>query len=201
MTTADASSAPRPRHTLWRIVLFILLLIPAIPSIYIFIISIYGDIAGCNVAGGECIVGGRSLGEVAKRGLDAAAAFSTLFVLLGAVWFALCLFPIHRSFASAGSRLVAALLVAGWSVLGAIIMGLIALAGLAPHCSFNEGGVGTCRIFGVATQTGHQIGTALWGVMIGMPTTALVFIVYAVVIVIASNKTRQKTLTFPPRSA
>jgi len=199
MSALDASPAPKPRYLRWRLVLLILLLIPAIPSIYILILSIYGDIAGCKVAAGECIVGGRSLGEVARRALDAAAAFSTLFVVLGAVWFALCLFPIHRSFANAGSRLVAAFFVAGWSVIGPIIMGLIALASIAPHCSFNEGGVGSCRIFGVATQSGHAIGTALWGIMIGMPTAALVFIVYAIFVAIRAGKTKQKTLTFPPR--
>ena len=199
MSVLDALPAPKPRYLRWRLVLLILLLIPAIPSIYILILSIYGDIAGCKVAAGECIVGGRSLGEVARRALDAAAAFSTLFVVLGAIWFALCLFPIHRSFANAGSRLVAAFSVAGWSVIGPIIMGLIALTSIAPHCSFNEGGVGTCRIFGVATQSGHAIGTALWGIMIGMPTAALVFIVYAIFVAIRAGKTKQKTLTFPPR--
>jgi hypothetical protein len=198
MSVLDALPSPKPRRMIWRIVLFILLLIPAIPSIYILIISVYGGIAGCDPAGAACVIGGRSLGDVAKRALDAAAAFATLFVLLGGFWFAFALIFIHRSFSSAGSRLLAALFVAGWSVLGPIIFGLVALASIAPHCSFNEGGVGTCRIFGVATQTGHQIGTALWGIMIGMPVAAIVFAIYAVIITIVANKTRQKTLTFPP---
>jgi hypothetical protein len=200
MSVYDALPTPKPRRLRWRIALFILLLIPAIPTIYIFIISIYGDIARCDVAGGECIVGGRSLGEVAKRALDAAAAFATLFVFLGGFWFAFALIFIHRSFATAGSRLLAALFTAGWSVMGPIILGLIALASIAPHCSFNEGGVGNCRIFGVATQSGHAIGTALWGIMIGFPIAAIVFIVYAIIVTIIANKTKQKTLTFPPRA-
>ena len=200
MSNAEATPPENPRRTLWRAVLILLLIVPAIPAIFVFIVSIYGDIAGCDVSAGACVIGGRSLGDVAKSALDAAAAFSTLFVVLGAVWFAFCLFPIHRSFADAGSRLVAAFLVAGWSVLGAIIMGLIALASIAPHCSFNEGGVGSCRIYGVVTQSGHAIGTALWGIIIGMPAAALIFIVYAIFIAIRAGKQKQKTLTFPPRN-
>jgi hypothetical protein len=37
--------------------------------------------------------------------------------------------------------------------------------------------------------------------MIGVPIAALVFIVYAVIVTIIANKTKQKTLTFPPRDA
>lgn len=200
MATADASPAASPRRNLWRIALVLLLLVPAIPALFLFIISLYGKIAGCDPAGAACIIGGRSLGDVAKRALDAAAGFASFFVFLGGVWLALCLYPIHRSFAGAGGRLLAALVAAGWSVLGAIIAGLAALANLAPHCSFNEGGVGTCRIFGIATTSGHQIGTALWGVMIGVPLAGLVFLVYAVIVTIVANKTKQKTLKFPPRN-
>lgn len=200
MSVLDAMPSPKPRRLRWRIILFILLLIPAIPSLFLLIVSIYGKIAGCDPAGAACIIGSRSLGDTAKRALDAAAGFASFFVFLGGLWFAFALIFVHRSFEGAGSRLLAALFTAGWSVIGAIIMGFVALANIAPHCSFNEGGVGTCRIFGVATQSGHHIGTAIWGVMIGVPFAGLVFIVYAVIVTIAANKTRQKTLTFPPRS-
>jgi hypothetical protein len=201
MSVYDAMPAPKPRRLKWRFVLLLLLLIPAIPAIFLLIASIYGKIAGCDPAGGVCIIGGRSLGETAKSALDAAAAFASFFVFVGGFWFALMLIFIHRSFASAGGRALVAFFAAGWSVLGAIIMGFIALANIAPHCSFNEGGVGTCRIFDVGTTSGHHIGTAIWGVLIGLPITALVFIVYAVIVVIVANKTKQKTLTFPPRGS
>jgi hypothetical protein len=200
MPVPDAMPPMKPRRLRWRIVLLILLLIPIIPSIYLLILSIYGKIAGCDPAGAACIIGGRSLGDVAKRALDAAAAFASFFVFIGGFWFAFALIFIHRSFAGAGSRLLVALFTAGWSVLGAIIMGFVALANIAPHCSFNEGGVGTCGIFGVATQSGHHIGTAIWGVIFGIPIAVLVFIVYAVIVTIIANKTRQKTPSFPPRS-
>jgi hypothetical protein len=190
-----------PRRLRWRIILFILLLVPAIPSIFLLITSIYGKIAGCDPAAATaCVIGGRSLGEVAKRALDAAAAFASFFVFLGGLWFALALIFVHRSFAGAGSRLLAALFAAFWSVVGAIIMGFVALAVIAPHCSFNEGGVGTCRIFDVGTTSGHHIGTAIWGVMIGVPLAALIFLAYAVIVTIIANKTKKKTLTFPQRS-
>ena len=198
--SAPYATPPLKLRLRWRIILFTLLLIPAIPSIFILIISIYGGFAGCDVAAGACVIGDRSLGDIAKRALDTAAAFATLFVLLGGFWFAFALIFIHRSFSTAGSRLLAALFTAGWSVLGPIIFGLVALASIAPHCSFNEGGVGSCRIFGVATQSGHAIGTAFWGVMIGIPFAGLIFLVYAVIVTIIANKTKQKTLTFPPRT-
>lgn len=201
MSVLDALPPPKPRRWRSRILLLVLMVIPTIPAIFLLIVWIYGKIAGCDPAGGACIIGVRSLGDVAKRSLDAAAAFASFFVFLGGLWFAFALIFVHRSFAGAGSRLLAALFTAGWSVLGPIVAGLFALAALAPHCSFNEGGVGTCRIFGVATQSGHHIGTALWGVMIGVPLAGLIFLVYAVVVTIVANKTKQKTLTFPPRGA
>ena len=197
---AETPPTAKPRRNLWRAILLILLLIPAIPSIYLLILNAQGAAAGCNPAGAECVIGGTSLGEVARRALDTAAGFASFFVFLGAFLFLACLVPIHKGFAGAGTRILAALFAAGWSVLGAIIVGFIALANIAPHCSFNEGGVGTCRIFGVATQSGHHIGTAVWGVMIGAPLAALVFLIYAIVVTIAANNTKQKTLTFPPRS-
>jgi hypothetical protein len=201
MSVLDAMPPMTPRRLRWRIILFILLLIPAIPSIYLLIVAFYGKAAGCDPAAATtCVIGGRSLGEVAKRALDAAAAFASFFVFLGGLWFAFALIFVHRSFASAGSRLLAALFTAGWSVVGAIIMGFVALAVIAPHCSFNEGGVGTCRIFDVGTTSGHHIGTAIWGVLIGVPTAALVFIAYAIFVAIRAGKTKQKTLTFPPRN-
>jgi hypothetical protein len=199
MSVLDTLPSPNPRRLRWRIILLILLLIPAIPSIFLLIISIYGKIAGCNPAGAACIIGGTSLGETAKRALDAAAAFASFFVFLGGLWFAFALLFVHRSFAGAGGRLLAAMFTAFWSVAGAIVMGFVALASIAPHCSFNEGGVGSCRIFGVITTSGHHIGTAIWGVMIGIPIAALFFLVYVVVVTIIANKTKQKTLTFPPR--
>lgn len=200
MSVSDALPSARPRRLRWRLLLLVLMVIPAIPAIFLLIVSIYGKVAGCDPAGAACIIGGRSLGETAKRSLDAAAAFASFFVFLGGIWFAFALIFVHRSFAGAGSRLLAALLTAGWSVLGAIIAGLFALAILAPHCSFNEGGVGACRIFDVGTTSGHHIGTALWGVMIGIPIAGLIFLVYAVIVTIVANKTKQKTLTFPPRN-
>lgn len=200
MTTTDAAPVAAPRRTLWRIALFVLLFIPAIPSIYLIVLSLQGKAAGCDVTAGACIVGGVSLGETAKRALDLAAGFSSFFAFLGGLWFALCLYPIHRSFAGPGSRLASAIFVAGWCVIGATVSGFIALSQIAPHCSFNEGGVGTCRIFGVATQSGHHIGTAIWGIMIGMPIAALVFLVYVIFVAIIANRSKPKTLTFPPRS-
>lgn len=200
MSIADTPPTPRPRRNLWRVLLLLLLLIPAIPSLYLLILNAQGSAAGCNPAGSLCVIGGRSLGEVAKRTLDAAAGLASFFVFLGAFLFAASLVPIHKGFAGAGSRILVALFTGFWSVLGAIIMGFVALANIAPHCSFNEGGVGTCRIFGVATQSGHHIGTAIWGVMIGVPLAALVFLIYAIVVTIAANNTKQKTLTFPPRN-
>jgi cytosine/uracil/thiamine/allantoin permease len=200
MSLLDAMPPMKPRRLRWRIILFVLLLIPAIPSIYLLIISIYGKISGCDPAGAACVIGGRSLGEVAKRALDAAAAFASFFVFLGGLWFAFALIFVHRSFAGAGSRLLAALFTAFWSVAGAIVMGFVALANLAPHCSFNEGGIGECRIFDVGTTSGHHIGTAIWGVILGIPVAGLIFLVYAVIVTIAANNTKQKTLTFPPRN-
>jgi hypothetical protein len=199
MSVLDAMPPMNPRRLRWRIILLILLLVPAIPSIFLLITSIYGKIAGCDPAGAACIIGGRSLGEVAKRALDAAAAFASFFVFLGGLWFAFALIFVHRSFTGAGSRLLAALFAAFWSVVGAIIMGFVALAVIAPHCSFNEGGVGTCRIFDVGTTSGHHIGTAIWGVMIGVPLAGLIFLAYAVIVTIIAKKTKKKTLTFPPR--
>ena len=200
MSLHDTPAPAKPRRLRWRILLLVLLVVPAIPSIFLLIVSIYGKIAGCDPAGGECIVGVRSLGDMAKRSLDAAAGFASFFVFLGGLWFAFALFFVHRAFAGAGSRLLAALFTAFWSVAGAIVMGFVALANIAPHCSFNEGGVGTCRIFGVITTSGHHIGTTIWGVMIGVPFAGLVFLVYAVIVTIIANKTKPKTLTFPPRS-
>jgi cytosine/uracil/thiamine/allantoin permease len=200
MSLLDAMPPMKPRRLRWRIILFVLLLIPVIPSVYLLIISFYGKTAGCDPAGAACVIGGRSLGEVAKRALDAAAAFASFFVFLGGIWFAFALIFVHRSFAGAGTRLLAALFTAFWSVAGAIVMGFVALANIAPHCRFNEGGVGTCRIFDVATQSGHNIGTAIWGAMIGIPVAMLIFVVYAVIVTIIANKTKQKTLAFPPRN-
>ncbi len=194
-------SAPKPRRWRARVLLLVLMVIPAIPAIFLLIVSLYGKIAGCDPAGAMCIIGTRSLGDVAKRSLDAAATFASFFVFLGGLWFAFALIFVHRSFAGAGSRLLAALFTAGWSVLGPIIAGLFALVILAPHCTFNEGGVGTCRLFGVATTSGHHIGTAIWGIMIGVPLAGLIFLAYAVIIAIAANRAKQKTLTFPPRAS
>ncbi len=200
MSLLDAMPAPKPRRLKWRLVLLLLLLVPAIPATFLLVVSIYGKIAGCDPSGAACVIGGRPLGETAKRALDAAAAFASFFVFLGGLWFAFALIFVHRSFEGAGGRLLAALFAAGWSVLGAIIMGFVALANVAPHCSFNEGGVGSCRIFGVITTSGHHIGTAIWGVMIGVPLAGLVFLVYAVIVTIIANKHKEKTLKFPPRN-
>ncbi len=200
MSIAGTPPAAQPRRWRSRVLLLVLMVIPAVPSIFLLIVWIYGKAAGCDPAGPECIAGIRPLGDMAKRSLDAAAAFASFFVFLGGLWFALALVFLHRSFAGAGARLLAALLTAGWSVLGPIVAGLFALSLLAPHCAFNEGGVGTCRIFGVATTGGHHIGTALWGVMIGVPLAGLIFLGYAAIVTIIANKTKQKTLTFPPRN-
>jgi hypothetical protein len=201
MTTATTTLEPAPRRNLWRIILLILLLIPALPALVLFKIALLGKIAGCDVqADAACFFGGIALGDAAKRALGAAAGFAAFFVFLGGFWLLLCLYPIQRSFQNAGVRLIAALIAAGWSVIGAIIAGLAALGTLAPHCSFNEGGVGTCRLFGVITREGHNIGTALWGVFLGMPIAALVFIVYAIIVAVRAGSGKQKTLTFPPRS-
>lgn len=200
MSLLDAVPPLNPRRWRWRVLLLVLMVIPAIPAIFLLIVSIYGKIAGCDPAGATCIIGTRSLGDTAKRSLDAAAAFASFFVFLGGLWFGFALIFVHRSFTSAGSRLLAALFTAFWSIAGPIIMGFVALANIAPHCSFNEGGVGTCRLFGVITTSGHHIGTAIWGVLIGVPIAGLIFLVYVVIVTIIANKTKQKTLTFPPRT-
>lgn len=200
MSVLDTPPPLKPRRWRWRILLLVLLVIPAIPAIFLLIVSIYGKTAGCDPAGGLCMIGGRSLGETAKRSLDAAASFASFFVFLGGLWFAVTLLFVHRSFSGAGARLLAALFSAGWSVLGAMIAGVFALANLASHCRFNEGGVGTCRLFGVETTSGHHIASAFWGLLIGVPLAGLIFLGYAVVVTIIANKTKKKTLTFPPRA-
>lgn len=201
MTNAEIVERTDPRRNLWRAILLLLVTIPALPGIFLFIISLYGKVAGCDVtSAAPCIVGGSSLGAVAKQTLDIAAGFAVFFVFLGGVWLLISLYPIHKSFRNTGARLTAALFIGCWSIAGGIIAGLIGLSSLAPHCSFNEGGVGTCRLFGVDTQSGHQIGTAIWGVMLGLPSIALIWLVYAVVAVIVSNRNKPRTITFPPRS-
>jgi hypothetical protein len=102
MSLLDAMPPMKPRRWRSRILLLVLMVIPAIPAIFLLIVWVYGKIAGCEPAGGACIIGVRSLGDVAKRSLDAAAAFASFFVFLGGLWFAFALIFVHRSFASAG---------------------------------------------------------------------------------------------------
>jgi len=137
-----------------------------------------------------CKVAGIWLGETADRTLGIATGISVAFVMLGAVWLLLCLYPLHRSFIRNRWRIIVAFLAACWLTLAPMMFSLMAASSAASgRCQFNEGGVGGCTFFGVPSQAGRDLGAAFWGILIGYPLCLLLLIAYLVFLFIRWRRT------------
>jgi hypothetical protein len=199
---SDLPAPQEPKRGIWRIVFLVLLLIPALPALLLFATGVTGLALGCDPASDRlCYLGSISLGSAADYFLTLSGGFAIGFGFIGGLWLLLSLFPIRRAFTNAGLQLLAAAFMAGWALIAPLFLALWALSPIMHGgCRLNEGAVGNCPLFGIATTGGHQLAGAIWVLILGMPVAAAVFIAFAIFVAVRAGRGKQKTLAFPPRT-
>src|SRR5687768_6753703 len=100
MTAYDpaATAPPMPdRRKFWRRILWLLLLLPLLPTILILLIAMTADLKGCmtepTVA---CMIGPLSLGQAFAVSVNLALWLGSAFMALAPFWVTLCCLAVHR---------------------------------------------------------------------------------------------------------
>jgi hypothetical protein len=140
------------RSHLWRTALVALVVLPALPEILILATSLIAQLHGCSADDKTaCVIGpfpsASSIIHVLLRaGFVVGAGFLSG---LAPLWLALCYVAITRGWSNLFSRLALGFMVT-------LIFAFVPYLGpmdsigqlLGPHCQPNEGGVGSCRLYG-----------------------------------------------------
>lgn len=178
-----------PRRRWWRLALLLLVVLPFLPEIAIYAVGVLARIKGCVPDQKElCFIAGVNVSNVISRLLAVGLVIGSGFAGLGlaAVWLVICYLVVVRGWAGLAARLFLALLV---TVMFALLPYLAPGFAIAPlvnaNCQPNEGGVGSCVIFGGDISSAHHTVILPWLIFAGVPIalgTALVCAIVTAVI-------------------
>jgi hypothetical protein len=137
---------------LWRTALLALVVLPVLPEILVVTTSWIAQLHGCNVEDKAiCVIGPvPSASSIIHAALKAGFLVGAKFLSgVAPLWLALCFVTITKGWSRLASRLAL-----GFSV--TLIFALVPYLGpmasieplLSPYCQPNEGGVGSCLVYG-----------------------------------------------------
>jgi hypothetical protein len=190
MTAYDpAGTAPLiPKQSkIWRRILWLLLLLPLLPTVLILLIAMTADLKGCMAEPlAACMIGPLSLGQAFAVTAELALVMGTAFIALAPFWVALCCLAVHRSFGGLASRLIVAFAVALFLGFLPFLGPALAIGGLVHSgCRANEGGVGPCTTFGVDIgESVHELATLPWAILFVPALTLGIWLIYAIVAIV-----------------
>jgi hypothetical protein len=205
------------RQTWTRVLLIPLIVVPFAPELTIVAAAALARIGGCAPAeSSTCLVAALPVSEVIAIALRAKASFIVEHVTdpqfqaawLGALYLVIgILLVVGYLVVIRGWMHLASRLLLGFAL--TLVFGLLpyygsmlALADLAnENCLPNEGGVGTCRLFGgyiqgPAYSPVHDAVRIGWLALLGAPLALALFAVYAIAVVVMAirrRKTRAET--------
>lgn len=178
-----------PRRHWWRLALLCVVVLPFLPELAIYAIGGFARINGCVADQKDiCLIAGVNVSNVISHLLIAGVFIGSGFAGLGlaALWLVICYLVIVRGWAGLVARLVLALSV---TVIFALLPYLAPGFAVAPlvnaNCQPNEGGVGSCLIFGGDVSSAHHTVILPWLIFAGVPialgTAVLCAIVMAII--------------------
>jgi len=181
--------ATESRRHRWRLALLALVVLPFLPDLAITAVGVLAKGTGCVVEQKElCLIAGVDVSHVLSNLIAAAVVIGGAFawMALAAVWLVMCYLVIVRGWVTLASRCLLALLV---TVVFALLPYLAPGFAIAPFvnasCQPNEGGVGSCIIFGGNVSSVHHTVILQWMILAGVPialgTALTCAIVFAIV--------------------
>jgi hypothetical protein len=201
MNSHDKQARRRRR---WRLALLLLVALPFIPELIIYAVAGVALAGGCLVDDDwVCWIVGVRVSDIMANALKAdllvAAGFGMGFVV---VWLALCYLVITLGWARLISRLLLALLVSMIFAVPPYIMPMLTIYNFADaHCQPNEGGVGSCVIFGGNVGApAHWAVATLWYVFTGLPLALAAFAIYSIFVVVMRLIAMRRGAASPPVS-
>jgi hypothetical protein len=195
-----------PRRNLARLLLLPLIIVPFLPELAIVATAALARLGGCEPAeSSTCLIATLPVSEVIALALRVKASFivdhifdpkyqaawlSALYLAI-AVWLVVCYLAVIRGWTHLASRLVIGFLVTLIFALLPYVGSMLALADLTDegYCLPNEGGIGTCRLFGGYIQgpeysPAHDAVRIGWLGFLGAPLALALFAVYAIVVIV-----------------
>jgi len=182
------------RHRLWRLALLMLVLVPFLPEIAIYLVTILAYMKGCQVTDTAVCF----LGEVRVSGIISALLVGAVFVArcmgeygIAVVWLALCYVAILLGWPRLSSRLLLGFVILVFALLP-YVGPLLSISHLVSDvCQPNEGGVGPCIMFGgnVGAPAHDTVNPklAMLGVLIAV-STFLIYLIVAIVLRLRSGR-------------
>jgi hypothetical protein len=161
-----------------------------LPIIFATLLVGLGNISGCKMIGKTaqiCLVNGLNIGQTIKKLVNWTWYFPVLSMfqvpILSIGLFVGLLVLIYKSFRGWSRALIGFFSV--WYICFApLIAGIVFVAYLSgqAQCSLNEGGVGTCYLFGLDMgSTFHTAATLPWLLIILFPLCAITSVIYVVI--------------------
>lgn len=177
------------RSRWWRLVLLLLIVLPFVPELAIYAVTVLAKLKGCEVTDKVvCTISNVPLSDIIAKILKAAVWVADWMGDYGIAvfWLCLCYLTITFGWRRLVSRLLLGLTVTLVFAVLPYFGPLLSIAHLAnANCQPNEGGVGPCLMFGgnvgdVAHNTVNPK-LVITGVVIAL-ATSIVYVVVAVVI-------------------
>jgi hypothetical protein len=198
-------------HRRWRLLLLLLVLIPFAPEIMIGGAAGLARLGGCE-AGQKaiCLVGPVAVSDIITAALQAgagavvAAVRSSYLGLIAiyaaiAVWLVLCYVALWQGWRRKPARLLLGFVIALLFAVLPYFGPLLAIANLANEgCRPNDGGVGSCLIFGgpigsPGASPAHDAVSLGWMAPYGAMLALGIYILYAVIVIVRASPRRPVT--------
>lgn len=181
----------------WLIAFLLISLL--LPIIFATLLVGIGNVSGCQMIGKTaqiCLVNGINIGQTIKNLVDWTWYFPVLSMfqvpILIVGLFVGLLVSIYKSFRGWFRTLIGFFSI--WYICFApLIAGIVFVAYLSrqAQCSLNEGGVGTCYLFGLDMgSTFHTAATLPWLLIILFPLCTITSVIY-IVIALVNRKQRE----------
>lgn len=189
-----------------------LVIAPFIPEIAIAATAALARLGGCEPAeSSTCLIATLPVSSVIALALRAKASFivahvadpahqaawlSALYLAI-AIWLAICYLVVIRGWVHLASRLIIGFVVTLIFAVLPYFGSMLALADLINEdCLPNEGGVGTCRLFGGYVQgpeysPAHDAVRIGWLGFLGTPLALVLFAVYAIMVIVMAVRQRR----------
>jgi hypothetical protein len=194
------------RRRFFRLVLLLLITIPFVPEIIIVATVAFARLIGCHPdQKGACMIGAVPVNEVIGLALAVTASFvvahagnlawlAAIYLSLAA-WLAACFFVLVQAWTRLPSRLWVGFAVALLFAFLPYFGPMTAIANITDHnCRPNEGGVGSCILFGAYVAPAHDAALMQWQVLIGGPLALGTFAVYAILVIVASRPSTKRSV-------
>lgn len=195
--TTDTPTPPSQRH-FWRLAFLLLVVAPFLPEIVIYLTAALAKIMGCQLdQKNACLIGPIPVSDIIAFALQVGAGlivaarnngilWLVVFFIVSTAWLVVCFVALTFGWAHARSRLLLGFAVALVFAVLPFFGPLLAIGNLVyQNCQPNEGGVGSCVMFGgYVGPPAHDAVKAGWLILAGAPIALGAFVIYAIVTII-----------------